>query len=336
MKKTIIASAVAATFAAPVAFADVTISGQINQEFISTGSADLNSGNNTDLVFSGSEDLGNGMKAFWKIHRYFDDQDTASSVTAELDSTATSGTAGVATAYSLASDSAHTHSVSGTVTDGTSTGTGASSMGTAADQIVGLSGDFGSIQVGRFEPYTEASIASVANIDASEDLDIEDALTTANTGRKDGGVAYTSPNFNGVTVGIQGFTEAGATGEDFGSTTVWAQYSNGGLTVRAASEDNGSGNTDMDSLAAIYKMDGLEVRLVATDDGTNTNQFYGASYTMGANKIAAGKVSSDATGSDDSILSLSHSLSKSTSVYVVQKNDDNGDNSTLVGMKHSF
>ena len=321
MKKTIIASAVAATFAAPVAFADVTISGQINQEFISTGSADLNSGNNTDLVFSGSEDLGNGMKAFWKIHRFFDDQDTAQALSVSASATGAS--------TDTLSSSAHTHAV-------TAAGTAQSSNGTAADQIVGLSGDFGSIQVGRFEPYTEASIASVANIDASEDLDIEDALTTANTGRKDGGVAYTSPNFNGVTVGIQGFTEAGATGDDFGSTTVWAQYSNGGLTVRAASEDNGSGNTDMDSLAAIYKMDGLEVRLVATDDGTNTNQFYGASYTMGANKIAAGKVSSDATGSDDSILSLSHSLSKSTSVYVVQKNDDNSDNSTLVGMKHSF
>jgi predicted porin len=332
MKKTIIASAVAATFAAPVAFADVTISGQINQEFHSVGSADLNSGNNTDLVFSGSEDLGNGMKAFFKIHRYFDDQDTAS--TTALTSTATTGTAAASSTATASSASGHTHAVTGSVTSGA--GTGATSMGAAADQIVGLSGDFGTIQVGRFEPYTEASIAAVANIDASEDTDIENALTTANTGRSDGGVAYTSPNFNGVTVGIQGFTEAGATGDDFGSTTVWAQYSNGGLTVRAASEDNGSGNTDMDSLAAIYKMDGLEVRLVATDDGTNTNQFYGASYTMGANKIAAGKVSSDATGSDDSILSLSHSLSKSTSVYVVQKNDDNGDNSTLVGMKHSF
>jgi predicted porin len=321
MKKTIIASAVAATFAAPVAFADVTISGQINQEFISTGSADLNSGNNTDLVFSGSEDLGNGMKAFWKIHRYFDDQDTAQALSV-------SSTSGAST--DSLSSSAHTHAI-------TSSGTAQSSNGSAADQIVGLSGDFGSIQVGRFEPYTEASINSVANIDASEDLDIEDLLDgKGNTGRSDGGIAYTSPNFNGVTVGIQGFTEAGATGDDFGSTTVWAQYSNGGLTVRAASEDNGSGKTDYDSMAAIYKMDGLELRFVASDDGTNTNQMYGASYTMGANKIAVGKVSSDVAGSDDSIVSLSHALSKSTNVYVVQMNDDSGDNTTTVGMKHSF
>lgn len=322
MKKTIIASAVAATFAAPVAFADVTISGQINQEFISTGSNDLNSGNNADIVFKGSEDLGNGMKAFWKLHRVYDDQDTASTITS-------TGTAAADSSATASSASGHTHSVS-------VSGTGSSANSGAADQIVGLSGDFGTIQVGRFEPYTESKMASVANIDASEDLDVEGAFLSGNTGRSDGGVAYTSPNMNGVTVGIQGFTEAGATGDDFGSTTVWAQYSNGGLTVRAASEDNGSGNADVDTLAAIYKMDGLEVRVATSDNGTDENVFYGASFTMGANKIAAGKVSSDAAGSDDSILSLSHNLSKSTRVYVVQKNDDNGDNSTLVGVKHSF
>jgi predicted porin len=78
MKKTIIAASVAALVAAPAAFADVTIGGNVIQEFVSdnaSGHSDhgIDSEAAVDLVFSVSEDLGNGMSAFAKIHQLSDD-----------------------------------------------------------------------------------------------------------------------------------------------------------------------------------------------------------------------------------------------------------------------
>ena len=306
MKKTIVAAAVAAVFAAP-AMADVKISGQINQEFKDSGS-DLSSGNNVDVVISGSEDLGNGMKATFKIHRFYDDQGNTITVT-------DSGT--------------DTHSDN--------------NEGTAADQSIGLSGDFGAITVGRFEPYTVSSITSMMNIDASEDLDLE---TSFGQGRTEGGFRYVSPNFNGVTVGVEGFADGGSTGDDFATTTIFGQYSNAGLTVRVAKESDGQGTSadnDVTSIGAAYKMGDLEVRVVNTDDDNGAsadvaNTFYGAKYTMGANTIAVGMNDHDTANSDDSIISFSHALSKQTSVYIVHESIDatSTDDNTLVGVKHTF
>jgi len=303
MKKTIVAAAVAAVFAAP-AMADVKISGQINQEFIdgseSGGNAGtLHSGNNADIVISGSEDLGNGMKASFKIHRFFDDGDAAS--TGDTDQ--------------------------------------------SADQTIGLSGDFGAVTVGRFEPFTVASITSMMNIDASEDLDLETSLGQA---RSEGGFRYVSPNMNGLSVGVEGFADGGDAGENFATTTIFAQYSNAGLTVKVAKEENSddanaNGDVTVTSIGASYKMGDLEFRLVNTDDDNGTaadvsNTFMGASYTMGANKIAVGMNDHDTANSDDKIISLSHSLSKQTSVYLVHEAIDNAanDDNTLIGVKHTF
>jgi hypothetical protein len=303
MKKTIVAAAVAAVFAAP-AMADVKISGQINQEFIdgseSGGNAGtLHSGNNADIVISGSEDLGNGMKASFKIHRYYDDGDA----------------------------------------------TGTSDTDQSADQTIGLSGDFGAVTVGRFEPFTVASITSMMNIDASEDLDLETSLGQA---RSEGGFRYVSPNMNGLSVGVEGFADGGDAGENFATTTIFAQYSNAGLTVKVAKEENSddanaNGDVTVTSIGASYKMGDLEFRLVNTDDDNGTaadvsNTFMGASYTMGANKIAIGMNDHDTANSDDKIISLSHSLSKQTSVYLVHEAIDNAanDDNTLIGVKHTF
>ena len=63
MKKTIIASAIAAAVAAPVAFADVKVSGSVQVEY---SEDTMNTYN--DIVFSSSDDLGNGMTASTKMH----------------------------------------------------------------------------------------------------------------------------------------------------------------------------------------------------------------------------------------------------------------------------
>jgi len=295
MKKTIVAAAVAAVFAAP-AMADVSISGQINQEFVDSG-ADWNSDLNSDIVFKGSEDLGNGLKASFVIHTYLDD--------------------GVF---------------------------GATTTNPTADQSISLSGDFGSVKVGRFEPYTEGKMASIANIDHADAIDLE--TTFSNTGRSEGGFQYVSPSFNGLTVGVEGFARvedtAATASDDFDTTSVFAEYSNAGLTVRVAQEEN-EGRDTYTSVGAIYKMDNLELRVAnineETSAGVDTDvTFVGAKYTMGANSVAFGMVDADDANEDgDSIISFGHALSKQTNVYVTHKNnDDTTDDQTLVGIQHKF
>jgi hypothetical protein len=66
MKKTLIAAGIAAVVAAP-AFADVKISGVVEQAFTATENGDFVGSSDNAVAFSASEDLGNGLSAFAKI-----------------------------------------------------------------------------------------------------------------------------------------------------------------------------------------------------------------------------------------------------------------------------
>jgi hypothetical protein len=207
---------------------------------------------------------------------------------------------------------------------------------------VGLSGDFGSLTLGKFEPYSISNISSFMNIDASEQGDIED--TNGLDGATQGGVRYVSPNMNGLNVGIEGFRNGEAqSDDDFATTTVFAAYSANGLTVKVAQEtQSAASDVSVTSIGASYKMGDIEVRAARIDNDNGSSAdvvstFVGASYTMGANQIAVGKLNSDDTTVDgDSIVSLKHSLSKNTSAYIVWDNDDNAASQTVVGVKHAF
>jgi len=303
MKKTIIAAAVAASVAAPAAFADVSISGMVNPEFIdqdgTTGWGA--SGINTDLVFKASEDLGNGMKATAKIHTFID-----------TDNTSNSSTAG-------------------------------STAGQTADLSVTVSGDFGSVVAGRFEPASEGVMDAFMNIDASHDLDLED--NTNAIGRTNNGIAYASPSMNGFSVSLGNFASASSTDDsDFaGAQEIFVKYSNGPLTVMANNTEV-DGGTEHQSVAVSYKMGDLELR--AMERSTNTgvagaadedSTFFGAKYTMGANTFAAGMLDDDAATADAEIYSVSHAMSKNTSVYltVLQADAANSDK-TAVGIVQKF
>jgi predicted porin len=84
MKKKIIALALASSFAAPLAMADVTIYGVMSASVESVqatgGSTTLSSrtrvaDNNSRIGFKGSEDLGNGLKSIWQVEsslKYFE------------------------------------------------------------------------------------------------------------------------------------------------------------------------------------------------------------------------------------------------------------------------
>jgi hypothetical protein len=184
MKKTIIAAAIAAVVAAPAAMAEVSISGQINQEFTNDsddgmnangtfaggavfGATDSNAGDdgleqdtNVDVVLKSSEDLGNGMKVSAVIHLLKD------------------------------------HGSDANVT---------------ANETIAVSGDFGTVQVGRFEDFTESQISGVADTwDPMDGFSLE--MQNTASARTNGGMAYVSPNFNGFQFGVGGFAvESGST-----------------------------------------------------------------------------------------------------------------------------
>jgi len=300
MKKTIIAASIAAVVAAPAAFADVTISGQVNVEFSDLDSAtngDTQATQHTDIVLKASEDMGNGMKAGMVYHIVSDDN----------------GRMGVG------------------ATEDANAGGG--------DKALFISGDFGKIEAGSIEPLIENKIMSQMNIDAAEEIDLEDRGSVANEGRQNGMIRYTN-SFGAMTVGLEAIANDGDTGDDFDTTSVYVKYSDGGLTVQAAMED-GDGTNETTAISVAYKMGDLELRAVSADDDADEMTMVGATYTMGANKFAVGSIV-DAAGTaaaadGDYILSAHHALSKRTGVYISHLADDAGTESeTVVGMRHKF
>jgi hypothetical protein len=365
MKKTIIAAAIASAVAAPAAFAEVKISGNVIQEFVTdndqTGISEdgLESAAAVDVVFSVSEDLGNGMSAFAKIHTMMDN------------------------------------------------GSGSQDN---ADNVVGLKGDFGTIVTGRMESLTESKVDAMAATDSSDKLSIEinDAYDTK---RFEGGLAYVSPSFNGLTFTVAGFalpnggtasvaaTTISAAGltvrsngvgsastlgdatvsgtsttlttvastaannkdadANFDATEIMVEYANGPLLVRASHQvvDKGvydvSGAKDQTTtaLAASYKMD--NITLVGTyndveNGGGNDaydvdGYFVGAKIAAGANTFGLGYLNEDdqdAAGKNKAwMLSVDHALSKRTSITAAYKDsDDDGTEvqQTAIGIKHVF
>ena len=322
MKKTIIASAVAAAVAAPAAFADVKISGMVNPEFSdSNASTGYDASVNTDLVISGSEDLGNGLKASFKYHLFHDDGA----------STTISTTSTVVTAAEVGATSLDTVLNSASVSN------------KVADLSVALSGDFGAVKLGRFETHNMAYFHGKADLDPSHDITLED--TNGTQSRDNGGIEYTG-NFNGVTVvaGMHvdaGDGNSGTDDEDADITDIAIKYSINGLTVAAGQTVHKSSAADEEvtNLFAEYKMGDLTVRALNREvEGSATNDLttVGAAYKMGANTIAYSVTDSDDAQDGDSVLSVSHAMSKNTNVYIARKNDDDGEDTTLIGMKVKF
>jgi predicted porin len=312
MKKTIVAAAIAAVVSAP-AMAEVSISGFVNQEFIdqdgTTGWGA--SGMNSDIVIKSTEDLGNGLKATAKVHTFIDTNNNANASTDVASAT------------------------SGDDTDGT---------GRTADLSVTISGDFGSVVAGRFEPASEGVIDAFMNIDASHDLDLENATENA-IARTNNGLAYTSPSMNGFSVSLGNFASAGSTDDgDFnGAQEIFVKYSNGPLAVMANSTEV-DGGAEIQAIAASYKMGDLEVRAMERSSNSGVAgsadidlTFIGAKYTMGANTFAIGTADSDTNSKDTDIISVSHAMSKNTSIYITQENVDaaNSDR-TAIGIATKF
>jgi predicted porin len=338
MKKTIIAASIAAAVAAPAAFADVAISGMVNPEFIDkdgdTGYAA--SAVNTDLVLTGSEDLGNGMTASFKYHMY---HDTGTDAVADT-SVALKGDFGTVVAGRM--ESLHESVAQAFLNIDASHD---------LDLENGLAGDFiGDRQdsalayisptVGGFH----VGVAMIQGVDGT-DSDSFNSASDVIAVYENAGLKVFANRLNADNAEMDAAADA----------ALVVNAAGNGADVEAAT-DQVTADVTIDAFGASYKIGDLELRAMKrnveieghSDGSANVDidsTFYGAKYGMGAFTVAAGKLDDDATG-DSSIFSVSYALSKRTSVYLTDVDHDNdaeGDvtsgkdiSATAIGIVHTF
>jgi predicted porin len=312
MKKTIIAAAIAASVAAPAVFADVNISGMVNPEYIdkngSTGWAD--SAVNTDLVLTGSEDLGNGLTASFKYHMY---HDTGADAVADT-TVALKGDFGTVIAGRM--ESFHESVVQGFVNIDAS-----HDLDLENGIFAHMAGDRVNSALAYVSPTVSGFHVGVASIQGYEGGQSDDFNSAT-----DLIAVYENAGLKVFANRMTADEALGGAGNDVTVDAFGASYKMGDLELRAMKR-----NFDIDNI------------------GDVDTTFYGAKYNMGAFTVAAGHLDDDANG-DSSIFSVSYALSKRTSVYLTDVNHDddfadvsatgkdkNADiSATAIGIKHTF
>ena len=372
MKKTILAASVAALVAAPAAFADVKIGGNVIQEFISddaTGHSEngLTSAAAVDLVFSVSEDLGNGMSAFAKIHTLRDnggsgnaDQvvgikgDFGTVVAGRMESF----TEGKVSAMA-ANDASDTLSIE--TNRGFKTGRAEGALAYVSPSFNGFT--FGVAGFAMNNTGSDASTTTGTLSMAAQEINLTSGDTISQGGNTSQAVLSTAAStYTTLTSNAANVTDQSA---NFDAIDVMVEYANGPLLVRMSREMTDSqtfnSSTAKDqtimNLGVNYKMGDTTLTgtmyEVENGDGQDANDvngyFVGVKQKMGANTLAFSYMEEDslssgdkATGQDESwMVSIDHALSKRTSLTAAYKQHDDQTNSAdldqfAVGIKHVF
>ncbi|QCU90787.1 porin [Thiomicrorhabdus sediminis] len=338
MKKNIVALAVAAAISAPAAMADApTVYGQLNvgAEF-ATGS-DMNVKSIASrLGIKGSEDLGNGLKAVYKVEF------------------------GLATVADNASQSV---SVNGTVTDTgstnpetvTSTGSTTGQTLTSRNMYAGLAGGFGTVVLGRHDTPEKMSQASDLFNDGNADLGNGkmDGGIQVNETRSGNVIAYMSPSFSGVKI-VAAQIATGNSANDAVSASISYGSKKKGLYLAAAMTDfKQAGSNDTTRLSAQYKAAGLTANVIYIDskdstagntasEGTVTQ--FNLGYKMGKfmPKVKVSTADSKTASSVTNVAyGLNYSLGKKTTAYIEMVDADKNNaasstDATFVGLLHKF
>ncbi len=333
MNKKILAAAIAASIAAPMAVAaDVTIYGLMNASLVS--SEGDNTTNGTDLAditstgsrlgFKGSEDLGNGLKANFQIEMALNSTDNTT----------------------------------GTV------------LFSGRNTYVGLSGDFGEVRFGHHD--TPAKIAATGLSTFGDQLGDVNQVAGVNNTRAADAYSYISPNFSGLSFAVAAFTgstsvnandrvqhQVGVQGNNANNAddlaagySLAAFYDNAGISLRAYYENaddyvnntttaNTLNGADNWGLGARYKMDAFYVSggyeeqdldlVAANADRTIEMWYVEGGYTMGNTTIKGiyGDVDLDLPANSDNstwAIGVDHKLSKRTMVWAQYADSESGVN----------
>ncbi len=318
MKKSLIALAVAGTFAAPAAFAataNVDVYGIMNVAVQDTdvSNSDLQVTDNFSRIgFKGTEDLGGGLKAIWQIE---------------------SGLGGG--------------------TDGMGTG----SLGTR-NTYVGLSGGFGTVLAGRHDtPYKLGTLKldifgdTIADYNLGR-LDGVSLIDNTQDYRSPNALAYISPTWSGFHFAVAAVATNNSanlnSGDTIDATSATAVYENGPLFVSASYQKVELIDSTAWKIGAGYKFGDLSVGAIYENvdkyNGTNDRDSWliNGVYKMGpvALKAQYGQADVNNTDQDMWAIGADYSLSKRTSIYFVYGNGDNDSGNDVsgynLGVKHSF
>jgi len=325
-----------------VAQADVQVMGHIDTAIVSfdneaTDTDDVNLKCTTCSVgFKGSEDLGNGLKAIFKLDFQYD---TINRNTGKATGNKASG--------ATATDPVLSVSDTSSITD--------------RDQWLGLKGNFGQVRVGTISTGYKSHGAMIdplyRTVFQGRDHGLQSSLHSGAgeelEGRADNTIRYDSPSFNGLKVVAHYTLDSNeGDGEDEDPFGIGASYENGGILVFADYMDNNQSASDEFSAWKVggkYSMNNFAVMAQyeqAEEDSTDPTQWHvGGSYTMGNNMIYAafGQSDDDVAGVDERdawTIAATHSMSKRTMVYAGFNNkeltSDHDEDTFGAGIKHKF
>ena len=104
------------------------------------------------------------------------------------------------------------------------------------DQLVGLKSGAGTLIMGKVEDFTESKVMSMTD----KTMGANGVEIGANLGRNEGAIAYVSPSFSGLTVGVAGYALSASGGDQdaFDAVDLGLMYSNGPLSVNVAFEND--------------------------------------------------------------------------------------------------
>ncbi|MEN8106908.1 MAG: porin [Pseudomonadota bacterium] len=355
--------------------ADVTLFGHIDTSIDATdqdgGSDDVNFNCTTcSIGFKGSEDLGNGLKAIFKLDFQYD--------TTERNN-------GRASAKGISNASVLTSSggILGTVT-GANVVTDVSSQGaiTDRDQWLGLASNFGQVRIGTISTLYKSHGAMLDPLyrtalqarDRGLQSNLHRGAGEEGQGRATNTARYDSPSWNGLKVGATYTLDSDENdGEDDNPYGVGLSYENGGMLVFADYITNDTGDDDgawkvggkytLNSFALMAQYERDEGLISSKGAGTSGDGAdlwtLGGSFTLGNNMLylGYGNSSGGSNGSTESnywawTLAGVHNMSKRTSIYAgfSEIDCDDPDNDVCrrigsssgeddkfsLGMKHKF
>lgn len=366
MKKKLLTAAIAAAFVAPMAAQADSGPTVYGVAHASVESWDVDGGadnwqvrsRQSRLGIKGSEDLGNGLKAIYKMEFQIDIADNSSNSN-------TCGAAGTATVTSNHTAIAgHTHTCSG------------GNNITSRNQYVGLAGGWGTFLLGRHDAPTKMMTISRDKFNTTLG-DWNEVRASSNAAqlsdrRTNNAIMYISPSFNGLTVAAQvapGETNDDEDGFD-GYQGIAAKYVNGPIYIGAGWEevanlgDDATTEADQENwrIAGSYQIGDFNVGALYEDqeDIGNVKGIDGdiwlvnASYTFGNNVVKAQYQESEkdrAAGATDIeeetwSIGIDHNFSKRTKIYAVYTETEGDDNAAVgtdvdsdafgVGLVHKF
>ncbi|OOZ45832.1 hypothetical protein BOW37_01705 [Solemya velum gill symbiont] len=215
---------------------------------------------------------------------------------------------------------------------------------------IGLTGDWGTFLYGNHDtPFKMAWYST--GIDMMGDTLIDAySLGSVEENRWSDTIAYISPNMNGLTFAAS--IQAGESNNNNGLAdeySIGVMYSNNGLKLAAAYEDERNDDDDRFMLGVGYTMNAFTIAATYVDDNEDHEKNYNisGSYSFGNNKlvVAWGREDNDHGRNDDGWgIGLTHTLSKRTTAYVAYGDSDDGylkaeDDATTgfsLGMIHKF